>query len=207
MNVLDEPLLEDAPDSQPASEGSVEVPAAHTGSKENKVLEGRLQHMMTLIGSYMMANMLMKASALKDLSYSHFAALMLIDRWEVSTIKEIAGLLHMELPTASRVIDKLVDLGYVERTEGTVDRRYKEVRVTDEGGKLILSVGETRRKAISRMVTHLSEQDIATYIRLLEALVQEISAQDLLPGLLQMKRCGLGLQTPVLCEDRAPESE
>jgi DNA-binding MarR family transcriptional regulator len=71
------------------------------------------------------------------------------------TLKEGAELVHVSLPAASRMVDDLVNRGYVERHEDADDRRMKRVSLTDEGRSVISRLNAARLIGLERFVQGL----------------------------------------------------
>jgi len=89
------------------------------------------------------------------------------------TMSELARTLYLEASTATRIIDRLVDAGLVERTTSDRDRRKCLVGATDAGRRL---VGQIRSDLIEehvevlRQVPEDSREAVITALdRLLEA--------------------------------------
>jgi DNA-binding MarR family transcriptional regulator len=72
------------------------------------------------------------------------------------TLKEGAELVHVSLPAASRMVDDLVQRGYVERHEDLDDRRMKRVSVTDDGLGVIARLNAARLIGLEQFVQGLS---------------------------------------------------
>jgi DNA-binding MarR family transcriptional regulator len=71
------------------------------------------------------------------------------------TLKEGAEMVHVSLPAASRMVDDLVNRGYVERHEDADDRRMKRVSLTSEGGSVIARLNAARLIGLERFVQGL----------------------------------------------------
>lgn len=71
------------------------------------------------------------------------------------TLKEGAELVHVSLPAASRMVDDLVNRGYVGRHEDADDRRMKRVSLTDEGRSVISRLNAARLIGLERFVQGL----------------------------------------------------
>ena len=71
-----------------------------------------------------------------DLSYSEFTAIVQVftqGQMKIADIAQAAGLTHN---AASRLVDRLVQAGYVSRAEDAHDRRQKRVELTPAGHAL-----------------------------------------------------------------------
>jgi len=75
-----------------------------------------------------------------DLSVQQFRALMTIDRHQGASLSLVSEHLGATLSAASKLIDGLVERGYVRRDSSTEDRRRLTLAVTDQGTEVLESV-------------------------------------------------------------------
>lgn len=69
-----------------------------------------------------------------DLTLRQLGVLMRVEASRKAlSVRELAPELNISKPAITRAIDRLADLGLVERKEGTQDRRLIEVRATAKG--------------------------------------------------------------------------
>jgi DNA-binding MarR family transcriptional regulator len=76
------------------------------------------------------------------------------------TIGEIGKSLGIGLPAASTTVDKLVNLGWLERTEDPVDRRRARVRLTDSGNQQVETIWRVRRDLLTSWIEHLDHEEL-----------------------------------------------
>lgn len=69
---------------------------------------------------------------LKDLSISQFHAIMAIRKKGCVSLKELAGMLQVSPPSASAMVNRLVEKGILERGKCPKDRRKIEIRLTPD---------------------------------------------------------------------------
>jgi len=68
-----------------------------------------------------------------DITFAQCNALMAIaERVEVS-LKELADILHVSPPSASAMVDRLVEMGMLEREQSKLDRREVRIRLSARG--------------------------------------------------------------------------
>lgn len=72
-------------------------------------------------------------SPVKELTMSQISTLMAIRNRGEMSLKEIAMATHVSPPSASSMVDRLVDLGMVERRHSDVDRRALRITITKMG--------------------------------------------------------------------------
>ena len=88
---------------------------------------------------------------------------------------EISRRLIHRRADVTRIIDRLIRRGLVERVRSSRDRRLSLTRLTPKGHKLVARVSEPLDALVARFRRKLSAADIRTLNRLLEALyVDEI---------------------------------
>lgn len=74
-------------------------------------------------------------------------------------VSDIGEHLGVSNAAASQTVDRLVQLGFLERTENPNDRRAKQLRLTLKGQQLIHDSIEVRRHWIEELIQALSPQE------------------------------------------------
>jgi len=87
------------------------------------------------------------------------------------TLKDAAGLVHVSLPAASRMVDDLVRRSLVERNEDAEDRRMKRVRLTDSGRSVIRRLNAARLSGLEKFTQDLTEGERSALAQGLERLL------------------------------------
>jgi len=95
-------------------------------------------------------------------------------------VSNIGDLLGVTNAAASQMIDRLVQHGLIERTEDPVDRRAKQLRLTDKGRSIVRESIEVRRRWMERLTDALSIEEQSSIINSLTILTN--AALDLDPG-------------------------
>jgi DNA-binding MarR family transcriptional regulator len=85
-----------------------------------------------------------------------------------ATIGTIAHTLNISPPTASHLVDRLVQAGLAERVEHSTDRRYTLAHPTSQGGTL---VRRCRLDHLQSWLAQLDEPDLAALRQGLKALL------------------------------------
>ena len=67
----------------------------------------------------------------------------------------------------SRLVDKLYDIGLVDRKENTTDRRQKDVEITDKGILLLSYMHDCEKKA-DTLLQNLTDEEVIELNRLLD---------------------------------------
>ncbi|MEE9286416.1 MAG: MarR family transcriptional regulator, partial [Dehalococcoidia bacterium] len=73
-----------------------------------------------------------RAGAAVQLTLAQFSSLRLLARRDCS-VTELAQTLNVTLPTATRIVDALVNKGLAERFSSRLDRRHVLLRITSDG--------------------------------------------------------------------------
>ena len=113
-----------------------------------------------------------------DLTMGQLKAIMILAGNQRVTISQLADMLKIGKPAASILVDRLVHLGHVCRTEDETDRRHTILTLTDDGLQLATQL---RQGSVERMVQWymaMAPDDLAALQRGLEALVKIAEADD-----------------------------
>ena len=86
-------------------------------------------------------------------------------------VRDVADGLGISMPSASETVDRLVELGKVERTIDPVDRRRNVVAPTPEGVATLTRLDDAVALAQVELLAGLSARDRREFDRLLTALL------------------------------------
>lgn len=100
-------------------------------------------------------------------SMLHFETLRYIDEEGKPTMSDVAGYLRVSAPSATTLIDTLIDDGIVTRAEDPNDRRRVRLALSAKGKKFLASASKARERAFGRIVARLSTSDRAELARIL----------------------------------------
>jgi DNA-binding MarR family transcriptional regulator len=102
----------------------------------------------------------MKLVASSGLSFGQYKTLVALDAGGAEAcLKDVGETMGVSLPAASRTVDALVQLGYVERREDDVDRRMKRVGISPAGREALARVRDLRVGLIARFLEGLPDRD------------------------------------------------
>ncbi len=87
-------------------------------------------------------------------------------------IGQVAEMLHISPPTASQLVERLVQAGYVERIEDATDRRYVEARLTAQGLEQMKRMQRGRRDHLSRLLSQLNADELGKLLEGMRALIR-----------------------------------
>lgn len=98
------------------------------------------------------------------------------DECGVSHVGEHLGVTNA---AASQMIDRLVQQGYIERTEDPNDRRAKQLKLTDKGTAIVQEGIQVRRKwmeNLSRVLTVDEQESVIEALNLLTSTFQKLES-------------------------------
>ena len=107
----------------------------------------------------------LRQEAGEELSPSQAAALATIDRHGPLTPSELAVRERIQRPTATRLIARLEETGFVDRTPDPADRRSCVVSLTPAGSELLGRVRIRKDAYLSRRLRDLDADERATLDR------------------------------------------
>ena len=93
------------------------------------------------------------------LSMAQAAALFLINRKSSCSVSEIGGELEITNPAASQLLDRLVQQGFVVRSEDPKDRRLKKISLSDQGEVLLQQWFRSRHQWLEDLVKRMSPDE------------------------------------------------
>lgn len=99
------------------------------------------------------------------LSSPQLSALMVVERDEGINLRTLAGRLRMILSSASRLCDRLVAAGLVERVPGRVDRREIALYLTPSSRQLLADLRASRLAMLGGVLDRMSPAGRAALLR------------------------------------------
>src|SRR3954452_22471066 len=99
------------------------------------------------------------------LSSAQLSALLVVERAEGINLRRLAEELKMLLSSASRLCDRLVASGLVERVPGRVDRREVALYLTPSSRALLSELRPSRRRALTVVLEKMSPAGRAALLR------------------------------------------
>ena len=106
-----------------------------------------------------------------ELTFAQARALFMLAARKELTVSQLAKLLDVGKPTASILVQQLVERGLVTRTEHETDRRHTIVRLSPKGEEIGAGRRERREKQWQRWLSHLSEDELSALAHGLSAIV------------------------------------
>jgi DNA-binding MarR family transcriptional regulator len=98
-----------------------------------------------------------------------FRTMVIVGAWGPLNVTALAERLGIHPSNATRVCDRLVRGGLLERTQSDLDRRHLELTLTPDGRRLVGGVMERRRVALTRVLSEMTPRHRLTLTRALQA--------------------------------------
>jgi MarR family transcriptional regulator, organic hydroperoxide resistance regulator len=107
-----------------------------------------------------------------DLTSAQLKVLVMLSFEDTLTINQLAQILGVSQPTASHLVERLVQAELVERVEHATDRRVILARPTARGEALVRRLRQGRLDGLRDWLAQLDEPELASLQRGLEALIR-----------------------------------
>lgn len=139
----------------------------------------RAELVNTVVRSYMDLFMTMQFTSVShwlmlELTFAQTRALFMLAARGELTVSELARLLGVGNPTASVLIQQLVERELVTRSEHPTDRRQTVVRLSAKGLEIGAGRQKERAKQWQRWLSHLSDDELSALAHGLNAIVAVI---------------------------------
>ena len=133
-----------------------------------------------------------EAQSKYGISAAQMFVLHALDQDEVLSLNALAERTATDQSSASVVVQRLVDGGYVSRTAKKEDRRHIELRLTPKGRAIARKSPPPAQQKILAVIENMSARDRKQFATLLESFVDEFGVQ--------------GKKAPMLFEDEPAPS-
>ena len=145
--------------------------------------KNRPELVSTIVNAYMELFVTMQFNAVShwlmlELTFAQARALIILAVRKELTVSQLAKLLGVGNPTASILVQQLVERGLVTRTEDPGDRRQTVIRLSDQGAEIGVGRRKQREKQWQGWLSHLSDEDLSALARGLTAIVEVIKQES-----------------------------
>ncbi len=100
-------------------------------------------------------------------------AMLCIKKHKHAHMGDIAQHFSTTMPTATSLIDKLIEVKYVKRENDPKDRRIVRISLTKSGEKFLDEATKHKSEKMDKLLSYLSEQDKLELLRILNTLAQK----------------------------------
>ena len=136
----------------------------------------------TIVQAYMDLFMTMQFNAVShwlmlELTFAQARALFMLAARKELTVSQLAKLLDVGNPTASVLVQQLVERELVTRTEVNADRRQTIIRLSPKGEEIGAGRRKERERQWQRWLTHLSDEELSALAHGLSAIVAVVKTE------------------------------
>lgn len=135
-----------------------------------------------------------------NLSFSHLKLLQLLSVAKTQTIGELASFLGISNAAASKMVEKLVQRGFLSRAVGSRDRRAAHVSLTPRSRHLLIEYERRRREKLARVFRGHSASELRKLARLLDQVTAAIVNHSARPDEICL-HCGIYFRGRCLVRD------
>lgn len=117
----------------------------------------------------------------RSISMAHVFVMSKIDMHGSMPMSRVAELIGSGLPTATGLVNRMVERGFVRREQDPRDRRVVLVSLTEAGAAEVRDIHEARQRRMAAAIAQLSDRQQAsllTGIRSLRSALERISQGD-----------------------------
>ncbi len=115
-----------------------------------------------------------------ELTLPEFRSLAFINRSAGCSLNEVAEHIGLEAPTASKLVENLVQRGLVSRQEDPEDRRRVRLQISPKGKKSIDIAFEHTREFLAERLAHLSDKERQELIQVTEILKDAFAGEPII---------------------------
>jgi len=136
----------------------------------------------TIVRAYMDLFITMQFNAVShwlmlELTFAQARALFMLSARKELTVSQLARLLGVGNPTASLLVQQLVERELVTRSEHAGDRRHTIVRLSPQGAEIGMGRRKEREKQWQRWLSHLSDEELNALAHGLSAIVAVVKKE------------------------------
>ena len=143
---------------------------------------------------------LLRQVAGTQLSFSHLKLLQLLSVARTQTIGELAAFLGVSHAAASKMVDKLVQRGFLTRAVRSNDRRSAHVSLTSRSQRLLAEYEKRRRAKLARVFRGHSAGELRKLARCLDQVTAAIVNHSAKPEQICL-HCGIYFRGKCLVRD------
>lgn len=134
--------------------------------------DGTMKLYFSSLASFIRAN---------NLNFPRIMILFRLAHTEQCSVSDLGKHMDVSSPAASQILDKLVEAGYISRTENPDDRRIRNIEITEKGLSLVKEIESTLNDSIREIVQAIPEKDrqeVAKSLHTLNTAIRSIQSHD-----------------------------
>jgi len=112
-------------------------------------------------------------------SKTELFVLLMLGREREIIMSQIADYINVPLSTATGIVDRLVNKGYLKRERSDSDRRIVVIRLTEKGRTLTDSVKESMTSYLGRIEEALTEEERELLYKLIFKVIDILNTENL----------------------------
>ena len=132
-------------------------------------ISSKLQEAIFSLSRYMREKSGIK-SEMANMSMVQLQTLIFLAKSKASPMKDIAEYLHVELSSATSLIDHLVEMKLASRKQDKKDKRSMLVSLTKKGKDMLQKVKKQKMKRVDMLLKALSEEEKIQLLTILQKL-------------------------------------
>lgn len=116
-----------------------------------------------------------------NLNFPRMMILFRLAHKEPCSVSDIGKHMDISSPAASQLLDKLVEAGYISRTENPEDRRIRNIEITERGHAVVKEIESKLNDSIRDIVQAVPEKDhqeVARSLRTLNTAIGSLKIHD-----------------------------
>ena len=120
------------------------------------------------------------------ISLGQYTLLAVMDELGESTMGTLAKEMGLSLGGLTGLIDRVIDMGFVERFRIPQDRRIVKVKLTQKGSETLRAILEVEEDFATRVLGSVTSEERQGFVKVLELVVSmELEEEDKLPEVTQ----------------------
>ncbi len=150
------------------------IPGPHSSTSENAAsVDAAAQALLALFDTA-------RVQAHTILSNSQLRALQVVERDEGLNLGALADAMGLLLSSASRLTDRLIAAGMIDRTTSNIDRREVSLRLTADGRALLSDLREDRHRRLGQILARMAPASRIALVRGLREFARVAGKSELL---------------------------
>jgi len=124
----------------------------------------------------------MRSRRMRGLSIPQFRTMVFLYRNEGASLSEVANNIGLTLPSASKIVDALVERKLVSRTVLSGDRRYISLRLSKLGRSTLMQARRGAEASLAEKIASLSSSQQAVVSEAMQALASVFAPTETVSG-------------------------